>query len=168
MNPNHPNADGSARDEDAADWQTHPFLEGLCEEHLAVMADCAMLTGFPAKQVVFRQGEIANRFYLVLQGHVALEAEVNGRSRVHVDSVAAGEVLGWSWLFPPYAWNFSARAIEPVRAVFFYGTWLRERCAIDPAFGYELMRRMAAVVIRRLKAARLQLIRFAPEIPRED
>lgn len=162
MNLNHPNADGSAREAAVAGWQSHPFLEGLSAEHLAVLQDCAMVTGFPAKHVIFRQGEIANRFYLVLQGHVVLEAE-KGRTRVRVDSISSGEVLGWSWLFPPYAWNFTAQTIEPVRAVFFYGTWLRERCASDPAFGYELMRRMAAVVIRRLTAARLQLLRLAPE-----
>jgi len=157
-----PSGDGSARDEIAASWSSHPFLEGLSPEHLVVLADCAMQTGFPSGQVIFREGEIANRFYLILEGDVVLESEVRGRQPVTVDSIAGGDVLGWSWLFPPYAWNFTARTIEPVRAIFFYGTWLRERCAIDPAFGYELMRRMATVVIRRLKAARLQLIRLAP------
>ena len=67
-------------------------------------------------------------------------------------------MLGWSWLFPPYVWHFTARAVEPVRAIFFYGTWLRERCDADPALGYELMKRTTAVVIRRLQAARQQLV----------
>jgi CRP/FNR family transcriptional regulator, cyclic AMP receptor protein len=67
-------------------------------------------------------------------------------------------VLGWSWLFPPYTWNFTARALTPVRAIFFYGTWLRERCDVEPELGYELMRRTAAVLMRRLQATRQQLI----------
>ena len=122
--PNHPNAsplgDGAARDASAANWKSHPFLEGLTPEHLVVLADCAMQTGFPSGQVVFREGEIANRFYLILVGHVDLEAEIRGRQPVTVDSVEAGDVLGWSWLFPPYTWNFTARPrwlrwlVEPV------------------------------------------------------
>ena len=156
-----PSGNGPARDEGVADWQSHPFLEGLSPEHLTALVECAMPSGFEAGEVVFREGEIANRFYLILQGRVVLEAAVRNHPPVPVDSVGAGGVLGWSWLFPPCTWHFTARAIQPVQAIFFYGTWLRERCAADPAFGYELMRRTATVVVRRLQAARLQLIHLA-------
>jgi CRP/FNR family transcriptional regulator, cyclic AMP receptor protein len=120
-----------------------------------------MPTDFKAEQVIFREGEMANRFYLILEGRVALETEAADHPPLLVDSVTAGDVLGWSWLFPPYTWNFTARALEPVRANFFYGTWLRERCATEPALGYELMRRTVGVVIRRLQATRHQLIGLA-------
>jgi CRP/FNR family cyclic AMP-dependent transcriptional regulator len=139
-------------------WQNHPFLRGLNESQLAVLAECAMTTSYAAEQLIFREGETANRFYLIVEGRVQVEAEAPDRPAVPVEVVTAGEVLGWSWLFPPYTWNFTARALTPVRAIFFYGTWLRERCDVDPELGYELMRRTAAVLMRRLQATRQQLI----------
>ena len=159
--PDAPVPDRSARHELPGGWQSHPFLEGLTGEQLAALAECAMPTSFQAGQVIFWQGEMANRFYLILEGRVILEAGLPEHSPATVDFVVGGDVLGWSWLFPPYVWNFTARALEPVQAIFFYGTWLRERCNADSALGYELMRRTVGVVIRRLQAARRQLIRLA-------
>lgn len=141
------------------DWAAHPFLHTMSSAHLATLAACAMPTQFGAGQLIFRESEIANRFYLIFEGRVQLEAEATDRPGVLVDYVGAGDILGWSWLFPPYTWNFTARTIEPVRAVFFYGTWLRDRCDAEPAFGYDLMKRTAAVAIRRLQATRQQLLR---------
>ncbi|HEX5220157.1 MAG TPA: cyclic nucleotide-binding domain-containing protein [Verrucomicrobiae bacterium] len=155
--PLHP--DATSWEEGAGEWKSHPFLKDFSPEHLAVLTECAMPSGFAADEVIFREGELANRFYLILGGCVILETQAPDSSWVKVDALSAGDVLGWSWLFVPYVWNFTARATSSVRAVFFYGTWLRERCATDPVFGYELMRRMAGVVVRRLQGTRLQLIR---------
>ncbi len=156
-----PGSQRPAGGEEAANWKSHPFLQAFSAEHLGLLAECAMPTTFKPGQVIFREGEMANRFYLILEGCVVLETEAPDRPPVPVDSVTAGDVLGWSWLFPPYTLNFTARAVQPVRAIFFYGTWLRERCASDPALGYELMRRTAGILIRRLQATRQQLIRLA-------
>jgi CRP-like cAMP-binding protein len=120
-----------------------------------------MPTRFEAEQLIFREGEMANRFYLILEGRVVLEADAPDRPPVLVDYASTGDVLGWSWLFPPYIWNFTARAVEPGRAIFFYGTWLRERCGSDPSLGYELMRCTAGVMIHRLQAARQELVRLS-------
>lgn len=143
----------------AGDWKTHPFLQAMSAAHLDALSTCAMPTKFEAGQLIFREGEIANRFYLISEGRVLLEAEAADRPGIPVAELHAGDVLGWSWLFPPYTWNFTARAIEPVKAIFFYGTWLRDRCEAEPALGYELMKRTAALVIRRLQATRQQLVR---------
>jgi CRP/FNR family transcriptional regulator, cyclic AMP receptor protein len=156
-----PPADRRALDEGAVGWKSHPFLQGLSAEYLTTLAECAMPTSFKAEQVIFREGEMANRFYLILEGHVVLEADAPDRPPVPVECISTGDVLGWSWLYAPYVWNFTARAVEPVRAIFFYGTWLRERCDADPVLGYELMRRTAGLVIRRLQATRQQLVRLA-------
>lgn len=142
-------------------WKTHPFLRDLNAGLLTPLASCAMPTEFKAGELIFREGEMANRFYLIIQGQVQLEAEAADRPGVLVDQVGEGDVLGWSWLFPPYTWNFTARAVAPVRAIFFYGTWLREQCDADPMLGYELMKRTTAVVIRRLQATRQQLVQTA-------
>ncbi len=140
-------------------WQSHPFVRGMSTDSFVTLAACAMPMSFEAGQLIFREGEIANRFYLLLDGQVQLEADVTDRPGVPVDKISAGDVLGWSWLFPPYTWNFTASAVTPVKAIFFYGTWLRERCEANPALGYELMKRTAALVIRRLQATRQQLVR---------
>jgi CRP/FNR family cyclic AMP-dependent transcriptional regulator len=134
----------------------HPFLAGLKPAHLDVLCDCAMQTQFAKDQLIFREGDLANRFYLIQEGRVALESRAGGERTVLIQTVGAGEVLGWSWLFPPYYWHFDARTLAPTKAIFFYGTRLRAQCEEDHDFGYELMKRMAAVVILRLQAAREQ------------
>jgi CRP-like cAMP-binding protein len=136
----------------------HPFLKGLPSRHLQILADCAMLTEFAPKQLIFREGEVANRFYLIREGKVALETPIKDHGPLHLQTVGGGEVLGWSWLFPPYYWHFDARALEPVKAIFFYGTRLRECCEADHELGYELMQRVAEVVVQRLQATRRQLL----------
>ena len=137
----------------------HPFMHGLSPAHVKSLCEYAMLSEFSAGETIFRQGDPANRFYLILRGTVALEACGADGARARLQEIGAGDVLGWSWLFPPYYWNFEARAIEPVKAVFFYGTRLRENCEVDHDLGYELMKRMAQVVIERLQTVRKKLAR---------
>ena len=135
----------------------HPFLIGMNQHQIKLLIDCALLTRFAADQIIFRTGETANRFYLIESGVVALEAISIDESPVLIDTVKAGDLLGWSWLFPPYRWHFDARAFEPTTAIFFYGTVLREYCERDPVLGYELFKRMSEVMIHRLQAARTSL-----------
>lgn len=97
---------------------------------------------------------MANRFYLITQGAVVLETYAKDRGNTVVDKLGAGDVLGWSWLFPPHYWRMDARAVEPTDAIFFYGTRLRHEAEHDHDLGYELMRRVAAVAIQRLQNAR--------------
>ena len=137
----------------------HPFLIGMSEHHIRLLADSAMHTKFERDQVLFREGETANRFYLIETGKVALEASVNSDKQVTIEVIGAGDLLGWSWLFPPYVWHFSARAVEPTTALFFYGTVLREYCEKDHALGYELFKRMSEVMTRRLQSARTRLLK---------
>jgi len=140
----------------------HPFLRGLKPEHLRLLADSAMRMHYEAGELIFREGEQANRFYLIEQGRVSLELHRRDEAPAAVQVIGPGDVLGWSWLFPPYYWHFDARVLEPMTAVFFYGTRLREQCEQDPAFGYEMMKRMTQVVIHRLQATRQQLLNARP------
>ena len=137
----------------------HPFAQGLSPAQVKSLCEYAMLSEFAAGDTIFRQGDPANRFYLILGGSVALEARGAEGAPTLLQEIGVGDVLGWSWLFPPYYWNFVARAITPVKAVFFYGTLLRENCEVDHHLGYELMKRMAQIVIDRLQTARKKLIR---------
>jgi CRP-like cAMP-binding protein len=135
----------------------HPFLLGMNEQHVRLLADCAMRSHFHAGGVIFREGETANRFYLILRGKVRLESSTLGEP-VPIDEIHDGDLLGWSWLFPPYAWHFTAQALEETDAIFFYGTILREYCEKDHSLGFELFKRMSAVMLRRLQAARQKLM----------
>jgi CRP/FNR family transcriptional regulator, cyclic AMP receptor protein len=139
----------------------HPFLEGMKPEHLEIMAACAMQTCFEERQSIFREGDSANRFYLIQEGRVVMETETAERSVIPIQIIGPGDALGWSWLFQPHYWQFDARALEPTKALFFYGTRLREYCEQDHDLGYELMKRVAAVIVKRLQATRRQLIRFS-------
>lgn len=137
----------------------HPFLNDLAPQHLQCLAASAVWVRCRAEEFLFREGEPANRFYLIQSGRVALEAHLRDEAPVEVQLMGAGEVIGWSWLFPPCHWNFDARALEPVTAISFFGTRLREQCDEDHDFGYEMMRRMTHVVIERLQATRRQLLK---------
>ena len=147
---------GPDRSELEAAVAAHPFLLGVSAHHVRLLADCAMRSKFAPGQVIFQKGETANRFYLIERGRVALES-FTGDDVVRIDEVGPGDLLGWSWIFPPYAWHFDARSLEPTTAIFLYGTILREYCENDPALGYELFKRMSEVMIRRLQAARVKL-----------
>jgi CRP/FNR family transcriptional regulator, cyclic AMP receptor protein len=136
----------------------HPFLAGTNRAQLALLTACAMATHFKKGEAILHEGEFANRFYLVESGNVVLEFGGSFGEPVVIETIGAGDLLGWSWMFPPYVWQFTARAVEPTTAIFFYGTILREYCEKDHSFGYELLKRMSAVMIKRLQAARKQML----------
>jgi CRP/FNR family cyclic AMP-dependent transcriptional regulator len=137
----------------------HPFLHGMPPDHLAGLAAAASDVAFPAGQRLFEDGGNATRFWLLQSGYVTLDLQVPGQGRMKIDTIGMGELLGWSWLFPPYRWAFGAVAASPVEAFEFDGRMLRARCASDPGLGYEVTRRLAQVVAQRLQSTRVRLIR---------
>jgi CRP/FNR family transcriptional regulator, cyclic AMP receptor protein len=136
----------------------HPFLAGMNSTHLALLTGCAIPVNFRKGQTILREGEMANRFYLIESGEVALESGREFGQPVVVDRIGAGDLLGWSWMFQPYSWHFTARAIERTSAVFFYGTILREHCERDHSLGYELFKRMAPIMLKRMQTARDKML----------
>lgn len=136
-----------------------PFFKGMSEPLLKILAKEAMAVEFNAGEEIFNVGGPANRFYLMCSGNVELQTTTDFEHRpVVVETIGAGSVLGWSWLFPPYCWHFDACAITPAKAIFFYGTRLREECETNHELGYELIKRVSAVVIDRLQATRHRLV----------
>jgi len=136
----------------------HPFFQDMDPDHRRLMAGCASNVRFAASADLFREGETADQFYLIRHGRVALQVFVPGQGRITIDTLQAGDVLGWSWLFPPYLWHFDAQALELTRALAFDGECLRAKCDEDHDLGYTLMQRFARIMMQRLHATRLQLL----------
>ena len=135
-----------------------PVFGGMALEHLELLAGCAANIHFDDGRTIVREGEPADVFYLVRHGTVALETAVPTRGPVVIETVHEGDLVGWSWLFPPYRWHFDARAVGGVAAVSFDGACMRDKCAADHDFGYELMLRVSSVMLDRLQATRLRLL----------
>jgi len=136
----------------------HPFFRDLDPAYRKFIVECAVNVRFQAGEYLCHEGEAANQFYLIRHGRVALQILVPGRGPHTFLTVEAGEVLGWSWLFPPYRWQFDAQAIELTRAIGFDGQCLRTKCEADHDLGYALMQSCARIMTQRLQAARLQLL----------
>lgn len=152
---------GATTPRGAADkWSdlTHPFLAAFDPERVKQLLDHAQIVHFEPDEIIFREGAPANQFFLIESGSVAVESRTGPHSVIQISTVTAGEVLGWSWLYPPFAWHFQARAIEPTRAIACDGARLLVLCEEDPAFGYDLMKQITQVLIHRLQATRKQLI----------
>jgi CRP-like cAMP-binding protein len=135
-----------------------PVFADLGARELETVAGCGRNVRFDAGQQLFREGDAADVFYVVRHGSVAVETFVPARGPMMIETIEAGEVIGWSWLFPPYRWHFDARALTQVRATSFDGACLRGKCDADPALGYTLMSRFAQVLIERLQWTRLRLL----------
>ena len=137
------------------------FFKGMTEPQLQLLAASAMQVTFQPGESILREGEPANRFYLILEGRVELASEVKEHNHLPVHTLGPGDNLGWSWLFPPYYLHFSAHALEPVKAIFFYGTRVRQQCEEDHELGYQLMKRVAEALIQNLTATKEQLLEYA-------
>lgn len=135
-----------------------PLFRGLERQELALLAGCASNVQCDVGTVLFREGDPADVFYALRHGTVALEMFVPARGAVTIETLEAGEVLGWSWLFPPYRWHFDAKALTAIRATAFDGACLRSKCQEDPELGYDLMLRFAQVLMERLQWTRLRLL----------
>jgi CRP/FNR family cyclic AMP-dependent transcriptional regulator len=138
--------------------RTSGAFVGLNRRWIADIVGCAQDEFLAPGAHLFREGAPAERCFLLRDGAVALEVATPGRGAVVIETLHAGEVVGWSWLFPPHRWQFDGRAVEPTRAIAFDGACLRAKCDADHELGYELMRRFAAVAVERLQATRLQLL----------
>lgn len=136
----------------------HPFFTDLKEEHCNLVCGCAKNVRFESGEYLLREGDRADEFYLIRDGRVALEINAPGRAGITFQTVGPGEIVGVSWLVPPYRWTYDARALERVRAISLDASCLREKCDTDHDLGYEMMIRFVPVLVQRLQATRLQLL----------
>jgi len=136
----------------------HPFFVDLPDSVVAAVAPLAAWVDVDAGQVLGQEGGPAGTFYALTGGRVALAARAADRAPAMLETLREGDVVGWSWLVPPYRWHFDAVALEPVTALAIDGARLRAEMDADPALGYALMTRFIPVIVDRLQATRLRLL----------
>jgi CRP/FNR family transcriptional regulator, cyclic AMP receptor protein len=136
----------------------HPFFTGLDHDFIALMVGCAFNVHFKAGTYILKEGDPANTFYLIRGGRVAVEVVAPQHKPIIVSTLSVGEILGWSWLLPPFQWKFHARAAEDTRAIALDGKCLRSKCEENHDLGYEILKRFAQIMEQRLEATRLQLL----------
>jgi CRP/FNR family transcriptional regulator, cyclic AMP receptor protein len=137
---------------------SHKFLNGLSEQHRMLLASGARSFTAAPDELLAREGETAKTFYLIQAGHVVVALHTPDRGAVPVQTVGPGEIIGWSWLVSPHYWRFDCRAADSVQGLAFDSEWLREKCEQDHELGYQLLKRLVAVVANRLAATRVQLL----------
>lgn len=138
--------------------EQNELFKGLPSASIALIAGCAKNAHFKEGELLFDEGQNADTFYIIREGLVAIDMVAGEQDIITIQTVDPGEVVGWSWLFPPYEWNFRARAILDTRAVALDAKCLRGKLEQDSALGYELMKRFSAVVVQRLARTRLQVL----------
>jgi len=136
----------------------HPFFKELPKEYLELVVGCASNVRFDAGKTIFREGEEANQFYLIRTGKVTVELMSPSKGPVIIETVTAGQILGWSWLIPPYTWHFNSKAVELTRTIALDGKCLRTKCENDHHLGFELLKRFSDIMVRNFEASRLQLL----------
>jgi len=136
----------------------HPLLAGLPGDAVASVAGCAQNVAFDRGSLLLAESDPADTLFLLRRGLVAIEVHSPGRGSMVIETVGPGAVVGWSWLVPPYRWHFDARAVDPVGAIAVDGACLRDKAELDPALGYALLKRVAAVLLERLQMTRMRLL----------
>lgn len=136
----------------------HPFFADLDPAFINLLVGCASNVRFKKGDFIFREGDPANSFYLIREGKVAVEIFAPQHQPIMVATLEQGEILGWSWLLPPYQWKHQARAMDNVRAITLDGKCLRGKCEENHDLGYEILKRFARIIEQRLESTRLQLL----------
>jgi CRP-like cAMP-binding protein len=143
----------------------HPFLSSMPPDALRRLAAHTYPHDYAAGEIIFSEGDAADRFFLVREGRIRLDMDVPERGQVEVETLDNDCALGWSWLFDPYRWQLTATAITPCRLLVFDAAVLRTLMAADSVIGYELMRRFTGVLFDRLQATRARLGQRDVDVP---
>ncbi|MGP7995998.1 MAG: Crp/Fnr family transcriptional regulator [Streptosporangiaceae bacterium] len=134
------------------------IFAGLSPDELVLVSAAARPVRFGAGQRLFSEGAPARGCWLIHDGCVALDVMIPGRGQVVVQTLGHGDVLGWSWLLPPYQWHFGAVAVRPTTATELDTDRLRALAGQNPQFGYALTLSLFQACAQRLQATRARLL----------
>lgn len=138
--------------------KAHPFFRGLDPGYIPLIAGCGTSVVYKEGDFIAREGEAANRFFVIRQGRVAIDILTAEQGPLIIQTVQDGDIFGWSWIIEPYYWRFDARAVETTHVIALDGKCLRTKCEEDAKLGYELLKRFSSVLAQRLERARFQLL----------
>jgi CRP/FNR family transcriptional regulator, cyclic AMP receptor protein len=137
---------------------THPFFQGWDGVLLEQLEPAVVERAYGPGEMLLKEGDPSNRFFLIREGKVALEIALPDRPTVTVQTLGSGEVMGWSWLLPPQGWQLDARAVKATRTLEIPATTLRATLEAHPAEGYRFLLRLLPVIAERLEHTRIQLL----------
>ena len=141
-----------------ADLAGHRFLRGMADDYLAVLSRLCWVAPVRRGHLFFVEGDTAHRFWLIRSGHVALDLQAPGERQLIVETLGQGDLLGLSWLVPPYQWQFSATAVHDTMTFEFNADEVRAVCESDPGLGYQLLQRVMSAASSRLQATRVRML----------
>ena len=136
----------------------HPFLERASEQFLNELGEFSREASFEVGDVILTEGTYADRCFLIRKGRLQLELRGDREIPIVLQMLGPGDILGWSWLYPPFQWHFTARALEHCEMIELNAASLLIRAEENPVFGYELMKRISMQLIHRLQAFRDRLV----------
>jgi CRP-like cAMP-binding protein len=136
----------------------HEFFAGLNQDFIDILSEFGIEKHIKAGEALFQQGKVADKFYLLRNGKVSVQVPALVGPPLELQVLGENQILGWSWLIPPYRWNFQARAVEDTDLIEFDGSAILARCEKDTDFGYELFKRFTGLMSARLEAARLKMM----------
>lgn len=136
----------------------HAFFQELSDEQVHLIAECGYEKTFGPGEVIAKEGSDANDFFLVKSGKIAIQLFTPHKGAVTVHTVGPNNIVGWSWLFPPYKWNFDIKALEATSVIALHAQCLRGKCETNPELGYNLMKKFSRIMIQRLHETRIQLL----------
>jgi CRP-like cAMP-binding protein len=136
----------------------HEFFSEFSDDDLKFLCECSSTHEIKKGQILFRQGEHADKFYIVRSGRISIQMPAIMGPTLEIQAVEEDQVLGWSWLISPYRWNFQTKAEEDSELLQFDGTAILARCEQEPKFGYELLKKFAGLMSVRLNAARQKMM----------
>lgn len=136
----------------------HAFFSGLDNEFVKFLSESAAERQVKKGEVLFKQGKTADKFYLLRKGQISVQVPALMGPVLEIQTLGEDQILGWSWLIPPYRWHFMARAVEDSEVLEFDGSAILAHCEEDPNFGYHLLKRFAGLMSERLDAARQKMM----------
>ncbi len=136
----------------------HPFFREMTDDQIRVVAEMGTLISYDEGDFIFTEGGRADACFLILDGSVALGLQKPGHGPMAILTLHAGDLLGWSWLYPPNRWSYDAHVHTAAKVVRFDGPRLTAAADADPALGYELMKRFTDMLVKRMQSIRIQLL----------
>ncbi|OHC74639.1 MAG: Crp/Fnr family transcriptional regulator [Rhodospirillales bacterium RIFCSPLOWO2_12_FULL_58_28] len=136
----------------------HHFFRNMAKESCRILSGCAKNERFDADACIIREGDPADKFYLIRDGAVALELHMPGKNPIILETLHTGDIFGWSWIVSPYKWSYDARAVKPTRLISLEAKCLRKKIKKNHTLGFDLYSQFIPVMGKRLNATRLQMI----------